>query len=163
LNPGVSRGDFALHRNTTFQRNARKWIQTPKSVRYHQYLTGEAPGAGTDWWARIAGPLIRATSAERVAESILAVEFFPYHSRKYDHATVRLPSQAFTLQVVRRALGRKSTIILCRGERSWFGALPELAHYRGLLRLRNAQNSSISPGNLSGPANFAHLCSCLSR
>jgi hypothetical protein len=158
LNPGVSRGDFAVHRHPVFRRNIRECLREPRGVRVHQYLTGETPGPGTQWWTRIAGPLIRATTAARVAKSVLAIEFFPYHSVSYQHAMLRLPSQAFTFEMVRRALQREAVIILGRGEPGWIGAVPELARYPLLSRLRNVRNSVISAANLSKPSIFPEIC-----
>ncbi len=84
----------------------------------------------------------------RVAKRLICVEFFPYHSKRFGHADLRLPSQQYTFQLVRLAIARSALIILSRGKRLWLGAVPELISYRCLAELRSFRSASLSPKNL---------------
>lgn len=102
---------------------------------------------GSTWWNKKLRILMEATSREAVARSLLCVEYFPYHARKYDQR-IRVPSQAYSFHLVREAMARQATIIFMRSRRLWFKAVPDLASYPGVAMVRNPQNPMISPGNL---------------
>lgn len=161
LNPGVSRGDFRVNANPNFRRLALAALRRPTHVRCHSFLAPDMKAPGTDWWLRATRPLIERFGRPKIAASILAVEYFPYHSRKYAHSALRLPSQQYTFALVRRAVRRGATIVLARGAAQWFGAVPELASYKSLVRLRTARRTSISPRNLEGTTTFARICTLL--
>ena len=113
-------------------------------------LDPSQPAPGHHWWMRKLGPLIRATSLQAVAHGVLCVELFPYHSERYGHAKLRVPSQEYSFDLVRRALSRGAWIVLMRSERLWFAAVPELASYPRLVRIRNVQNPVISHRKIDG-------------
>ncbi|MGE4073887.1 MAG: hypothetical protein AB7E72_22170 [Lysobacterales bacterium] len=105
------------------------------------------------WWPQVLKQLIKATSAEQVARGICSVEFFPYRSLGFGHGHIRLPSQQYTFDLVRRALSMERIIIVTRRAHTWFGAIPELAqlgpgHKARVFHTRNPQRTFISPGNL---------------
>jgi len=54
-------------------------------------LDPSQPAPGHRWWMRKLGPLIRATPLEAVAQSVRCVELFPYHSKRFGHAKLRVP------------------------------------------------------------------------
>jgi hypothetical protein len=113
-------------------------------------LDPSQPAPGHRWWMRKLGPLIRATSLQAVAHGVLCVELFPYHSERFGHTKLRVPSQEYSFDLVRRALSRGAWIVLMRSKRLWFAAVPELASYPRLMRIRNVQNPVISPRNVDG-------------
>jgi hypothetical protein len=82
-----------------------------------------------------------------LARSILAVDFFPYISRKYKHDRLSLPSQDYSFDLVRKAVNRGAVIVLTRGQRRWLKAIPELDRHPGLVRLKEVQRAPISPDN----------------
>jgi hypothetical protein len=61
---------------------------------------------------------------------------------------VPLPEYSFAL--VRRALSRGAWLVLMRSKRLWFAAVPELASYPRLIRIRNVQNPVISHRKIDG-------------
>jgi hypothetical protein len=102
------------------------------------------------WWERKMGKLLY-FGRERLSRSILAVEHFPYASRRYRGGRLRLPSrgQDYSFFLVQKAMERKAVIVLTRGQRRWLRDVPALIKYEGLCTLNNPQTASISPGNCS--------------
>lgn len=152
LNPGFSAHDVTYHSQPTFRAELRAAIKAESKFGPHFHLRSNAVGPGNRWWLRAARPLIERVGQECVAANLLAVEYFPYHSKTFRHAHLRLPSQEFSFSLVRTAIARRATIICVRGANVWFGAVPELASYRRLVHVRNPRNSSLSEKNLSSHA-----------
>jgi hypothetical protein len=57
--------------------------------------------------------LVAEVGEECVADSILCVEYFPYHSQSFNHSRLRLPSQEYSFQLVREAIRRRVIIFNC--------------------------------------------------
>lgn len=157
LNPGVNRRDFHVNARPAFRRLILKSLTSPTRSRRHSFLAPGMVSPGTDWWLKATRHLIELVGRDRMSTGLLTVEFFPYHSLKYAHSRLRLPSQCYTFGVVRRAIERDAAIVLARGAAQWFGAIPELADYPRLARLRTARSTDLSPRNVTGSINFAEL------
>lgn len=119
------------------------------------------------WWTRNFGKLLKHVDKERLATRVCSIEYFPYASANFGHGHLRLPSQQYTFDLVRRALDRKAIILVSRGLKYWLGAIPELyLHlYKGsrvgtslaptsdddairVFQTINPRSASISNGNL---------------
>jgi hypothetical protein len=111
------------------------------------------------WWDRTCQEFHDRFDRQQLAARVLSIEYFPYPSAVFKHEALRLPSQAYTFDLVRTCLGRGAFCILTRGAHLWFGAVPELHAQLGtaVFRTRNAQNAAISPGNLPDGL-FGRLC-----
>lgn len=147
LNPGFNDEDLAWHEEPEFKAQSLANL-THRASPYPFYLLNpdlEAPGVR--WWTRRLGKLIEAVGVEQVARSVLCVELFPYHSRRFEHAKLRLASQEYGFDLVRNALGRGAVVVVMRGWKFWKEAVPELEQYRRRFALRSVQNVSITPGN----------------
>ena len=158
LNPGFSEDDNKFHAQPEFCSRLRKAIRAENEFSTHFHLDRAAGGPGCDWWLRSAGPLIQEVGRECVADNLLAIEYFPYHSRKFGHAHRRLPSQEFSFSLVRSAIAREAEIICVRGANVWFGAVPELASYSRLSQVHNPRSASLSAKNL---ASFSSVVAAL--
>lgn len=152
LNPGFSADDAAFHAQPKFRSRLRVSIRAESDFQPHFHLSHGALGPGGKWWLRSVGPLIKEVGQECVADNLLAIEYFPYHSLKFRHGHIRLPSQEFSFSLVRAAIERKAAIICARGATVWFGAVPQLASYRRLSQLQNPRSASLSAKNLSSYA-----------
>lgn len=73
--------------------------------------------------------VIQLVGWQTVAEKIMCLEFFPYHSQTYRHLPCVLPSQEYTFDLVRQAIVQKKMIIFQRSKKFWLQAIPELADY----------------------------------
>jgi hypothetical protein len=147
LNPGVSTDDFALHRNPQFRERVLQCHRQEPMAYPNYYLDPDVSGPGARWLHRIARPLVSVFGARAVAHSLALVEFFPYHSERFAHRGVRVPSQAYTLSLVQAAIARGTAIFITRGRELWYGAVPELRTCSRVFFTKSAQNIVISPNN----------------
>ena len=112
--------------------------------------------AGNRWWERRLKHILNEvregvgdgnTAKSILAQHLLTVEFFPYHShRLYGHDRLALPSQEYSRNLVRDAVKRRAVIVFRHGERRWKKAVPELEDYPHLVLLKG-RNPAISRGN----------------
>ena len=164
LNPGYYKGqmDF-LPGNPNFLPANRANLRHEKRE-YPFYLLDprleDSPGYW--WWTRKLRPLIDLFPREsdghlsfeglrRVANEVFVVEFFPYHTRNYSDKMC-VPSQKYSLYLVREALKRNALIIQMRSQKIWQQAIPELGkpsddNNSRYFILNNPQNPTISPNN----------------
>lgn len=160
LNPGLRGDELFVHEGPSHHaRLLRSLAEANGGAHFH--LAENASGPGFEWWERTLRPLIDRYSRDRVASNVLAVEYFPYHSRKFGHGHVRLPSQEFGVDLVRDSLRRGAEVVAGRGVHLWLGAVPELAHYPKLRRQKNPRAAAVSARNLTDAAAFEILCSRL--
>jgi hypothetical protein len=160
-NPGLGEDDAGHHRRADFVHALRAHVQSDSGAP-HFHLLDPSHGPDQRWWRRQCGPLLRASglSVEALAERLLCIEFFPYHSEQFVHAHLRLPSQHFSFELLRRAMRRDALVLCMRGYRYWCGAVPELATYAGLLRPKNPRSATLSAGNL-GSEGFTRVLGAL--
>jgi hypothetical protein len=137
LNPGV--GDD----EGRFPDLARS-IRQAEPQEKHFYI-----GENNRWWASLTKSLVRDRPNVSMSRSILSVEYFPYRSKAFGCSHVRLPSQEYSFAIVREAILRKAIIVIARGERHWFGAVPELVAYEHRVRMLNPRKASLSERNLA--------------
>jgi hypothetical protein len=122
-----------------------------------------AEGAVT-WWTRKFRKLLSTPdSLRRLARSLLAVELFPYASRKFAHGKLLITSQDYSRWLVTEGIRREAVTVLTRGRKAWYRAIRELEDYgkRGgrLYVLRNKQNYTISKGNC--PDAYPHIAAII--
>jgi hypothetical protein len=146
LNPGYSPEGPRFHGDPSFAaRLRRNLLHLP--AEYPLYLLDpEVTGPGHDWWKSKLRHLIKQVGYRGVANGVLCVEYFPYHSRRFKHGRLSLPSQQYSFSLVREVLERQAVVILLRGRRLWFRAVPELQSYP-LYRVKNWRKPTISPRN----------------
>lgn len=147
LNPGYSDDDAALHALPAFAARLRANLAHEPQA-YPFYLLDPANGGpGRDWWRQHLKPLLQEFSEERVANALLCVEYFPYHSRRFHASAPRLASQDYGFALVRHAVTRGAVVVSMRAYRLWSAAVPELAAPGRLVRLRSSQNVTLSSQN----------------
>lgn len=160
LNPGFDPGDYVWQAAAAYRARLLACLVGESQGYPFYHLAPGATGPAALWWRRALGPLLsRYPSEERVRNRLLCLEYFPYHSRVFAHTHLRLPSQAFTFEVLRNALRRNAVVIAMRGMKIWLGAVPELAHHPRLFRASNPQRFSLSPGNCHDA--WSHVLSAL--
>jgi hypothetical protein len=89
-----------------------------------------------------------------LARTILAIEYFPYVSKRFGHARLSLPSQQYSFNLVRKAIERGAVIVLTRGRRRWEKAIASLDTYPRLIQLKEVQRAIISRNNCRDPSRF---------
>ena len=151
LNPGWGPRDRIVNRDARYRRRVRVNLEHRPVARPFMPLDGDPKRPGARWWRRNLKHVLNEVGEECAGRNLLCLEYFPYHSRSFAHGFLRLPSQDYTFELLRRALARRAVVVVTRGARLWEGAVPELAHYRWLARTTNARSASISPRNC-GPS-----------
>jgi hypothetical protein len=109
----------------------------------------ETRALGYKWWNDKLKSLVQDVGRKAVAQSVLCIEYFPYHSRRFGHAKLglTLPSQQYSFNLLRSALSRRAVVVVLRGRRHWLGAIPELQDYNQIYCLRNPRRPTVSRGN----------------
>ena len=146
LNPGFSPD---AHRNETgeFLALSRQNLHHAGGEYPFYLLTPSLEVPGRFWWEKKLAHLIRTKGLRAVARGLLCVEYFPYHSTRFAHSRLNVPSQQYSFGLVRSALSRNAVIVIMRSERLWRAALPELNHYPRCYCLQNPQNVVVTPNN----------------
>ncbi len=106
----------------------------------------ERDASGAQWWAQHLGALLARYGRRHVANTLLCVEYFPYHSERFRFPEV-LPSQTYGFSLVRSAIARGAVIVVLRARSAWLQAVPELGSYVRTYTLRNHQRVWITEGN----------------
>lgn len=148
LNPGFDETTIRFHRlNTYFIQSLRRNLVHEDSD-YPFYLLDpqNSRSPGYAWWNQYLRELISEVGRPTVARGVLCVEYFPYASRGFGFRGT-VPSQAYSIGLVRNAMRRQAVVVLLRAERYWLGAIPELASYDRHYRLRNPQRVYVTRGN----------------
>ena len=152
LNPGYRSEDEDWHAETDFQTAITDNLNHKTAVCPFYYFDPrfkEVPGS--KWWRSHARWLIEDIGIEKLARNLFCVELFPYHSEEYQLSPNGLvPSSAYGVHLVRRAIRSDRPIVAMRAFGDWCAQLPELQQYRNLFRLRNPRRAWLSPGNLGG-------------
>jgi hypothetical protein len=146
LNPGYSDRDKAVQSLPEFR--ARYVMNLRAQCISHYHLDPLATGPGTDWWLRKTKQLRLRVGRQAVAEQLLAIQLFPYHSVNYRHQGLVLPSRGFTVSLVEAAIARRAFIVIGRGEAEWKNAVSGLRVYDRCVSLKNRRNVALSPGNM---------------
>lgn len=130
LNPGVDDRDFVFHRDADFRARLAAAIGDDDAPHFH--LSDAAATPGRRWWVHALSSLqstLGANDAGALQYAVSAIQLFPYHSRKFGHIGIRVPSQAASIARVHEHLARR-TILVVRSWISWVGLVPELADPR---------------------------------
>ena len=149
LNPGWSPNDTGVHAQGWFAEQSRQSLAHALRPCPFLHLQPGSSTPGSEWWQRIAGPLIRDAGFEAVAKCLMCVQFFPYHSKEFGSASLAVPSQQYSFALVRIALRRGAEVVIMRSWRLWSAALTELRAYPRIHFVRNPRNPSLSSKNLA--------------
>ncbi len=159
LNPGWKPTNAATHGTPAFTMTSRANPRHAATQVPFFLLDPKLNLPGGGWWRRKLRWLIDDVGLEVVANRVLCVEHFPYHSQRYSSRVPRVPSQDYGFGLVREAMEREAAIVVMRSARRWEAAIPELASYGHRYHLRNVQNVCISPNNC--PDGYAAVINAL--
>jgi hypothetical protein len=150
LNPGFDDEDPADHERREFQAVLRNNYAHRDSEFPFYSLDPRFENGGRRWWEKKLKPLIEKCGREAVARSVLCIEFFPYHSRRFGNGSFRVPSQQYGFDLVRLGICRGAVIIVMRGRRLWTKEVPQLHGYSPMFILNSARNVVVSRRNCEG-------------
>lgn len=154
LNPGFDEKDISVNLSLPhFIEANRRNLTDPYSSPFYYFGGDLEETGGYIWWRRILNPLIKEGVTElMLRDKIMAIEFFPYHSKEWKDLP-QVPSQQIAFDLVGEAIKRNKTIVITRKERMWYDAVPELENYPNKMFVKNRRRPFISPNNL-GEANY---------
>lgn len=154
LNPGFDDKDITVNlKLPQFIEANQRNLRDPFGSPFYYFSGGLEQTGGYAWWRRILNPLIEVGITEAMlSEKIMAVEYFPYHSKEWMELPL-VPSQQVAFNIVRDAIERGKTIVVMRGKDKWLNAVNELVAYEKVILHPNPRNVSISPKNI-GEASF---------
>jgi len=158
LNPGFQKRDLTTYMKDPIYvaKNKESLLEQTEDF----YVLNFEYSGGYLWWRRILKAIIvRGISIDELKQKIFCVQLFPYHSIKYKHINRELPSQAYSLQLVRKAIAQNKKIVLMRSEQLWLKAIPELTGK--YIKVRNPRNPAISKKNMN-PKDFEEIYRLLS-
>jgi hypothetical protein len=95
LNPGFDDRDPEDHAHEDFQALLRANYEHRDSEFPFYSLDPRFENGGRRWWRKKLKPLIDACGHEQVSRSLLCIEFFPYHSRRFGNGSLEVPSQQY--------------------------------------------------------------------
>jgi hypothetical protein len=147
LNPGWSPEGPIGHKVPKFIQRTRENLRHAETTFPFHLLDPALQGPGYRWWGNKLRRPIEEVGLETVANRVLCVEYFPYHSDKFSGRTPSVPSQQYSFSLVRDAIERDAVIVVMRSLARWLAAVPELASYPRRFGLRSVQNVTISPKN----------------
>ena len=150
LSPGFNDRDPNVHASRNFQAVLRKNYSQGRSDYPFYYLDPDFDSPGRQWWEKRLRWLLEKFEPKELARSILCVEYFPYHSSRFNHAGLRLPSQEYGFGLVRSAIARGRVVVIMRAERRWKERVPQLEGYPQVFGLSSPRNVVISPRNCVG-------------
>lgn len=154
LNPSFSTYDLEAHSRPVFACLSRANLRHESGSFPFYLLNPTVESPGRLWWEQRLARLLEVAPREVVAHRILCIEYFPYHSVKFNHHRLELASQQYAFYLVRQAMRREAIVILMRSPRRWYSAVPELETYKQLFKLRNPQSAWISRGNCPNGFDF---------
>jgi len=157
LNPGFRPEDIDLNmKSELFIEQNRLNLQHKSIPPFYYFHPGLGFTGGNIWWSRILRTLLNTgLLREELAQKLMIIQYFPYHSKEYTDLGAILPSQHYSFELVRKVMADSKPIVIMRSESLWLKAVPELVTYP-YFKLRNPRNPAISPANL-GEENFSRL------
>jgi hypothetical protein len=161
LNPGVSASTDAEHSEASFELRALDSLTNESAD--HLHLASLNPAPGREWWDRAVSQLTSAIgrgARGTLAKRIGSIQLFPYHSKKFAHAHIHLPSQYATLARAEAAMD-SGAILLVRGLKHWVGVLPRLHGHQNVIELELVRQVLISQRSVGGPANWSRIVGAL--
>jgi hypothetical protein len=147
LNPGFSPQDPRTHRRTAFRQTVRDNLVQRLPAFPFFFVDPDLRAPGRKWWENKLRHLLEKFGCERVANSILCIEYFPYHSERFARKCPPVPSQLFSFYLVQQAILRGALIVVMRSSNRWEQAVTDLRGYRLRYVLNSPQNVMVSPGN----------------
>jgi hypothetical protein len=160
LNPGFDDRNAGEHARSEFQSLLRTNLSQGSAGFPFYYLDPRFESEGRRWWENKLRSLLKLFGRNQLARSILCIELFPYHSRRFCHENLKLPSQEYGFGLARSAIARGAVVVIMRARRQWLAKIPELEKYPRVYTLKNPQNVVISPGNCPGEG-FENIVSAI--
>ena len=138
LNPGFDEREIPFHNDDPYFMEICRSNLHHVPLEYPFYLLDPAASAslGHHWWLKKLRIPIETAGLKQVAQKLLCVEYFPYHSKRFKPIKRTLESQRYSFYLVKKAIQRNALIIIMRSQGYWLKAIPELTSYSKMYRRR---------------------------
>jgi hypothetical protein len=150
LNPGYKpEEDDPLHARADYLEVVRRSLtHQPLDIPFHYLDPRFTESGGAGWCRRRNHWAVDRLGAHMVGSHLAQLEWFPYRSTRAGRLP-GLPSQHYSVELLREALDRRAVVIATRKIVEWEKAVPELVRYPLRLGTASVQNLALSPGNLT--------------
>ena len=94
---------------------------------------------GFKYWARMFSTLIKnKNDYKKIANKVCCVQYFPYHSKNYQHVATRLESQNYSFCLVKEFIKKPNGIvIIMKSPPRWYEAVSELNEFNTIHLINN--------------------------
>jgi hypothetical protein len=150
LNPGYKPAeDDALHARDDYRDVVRRsLLHRQQDTQFHYLDPRFAESGGARWCRKKNRWALESVGDAVVAARYAHLEWFPYRSTRAGRLP-QVPSQAYSIHLLRQALDRNAVIITARKLVAWEQAVPELISYPYRLGTSSVQAVFLSPNNLT--------------
>jgi hypothetical protein len=163
LNPGFDEKE----EKANFYKNYESWFRGElthgNKLKYPLYCLDENYSCSSPYWKQRLNSLCseKGVGVDVVAKEVSKIQYFPYNSKKFRPIPLKLihekfglqssylPTQAYNFYLVKKAIERNAIVIMTRGKRFWYNAVPDLVKQETNVYSTNSYgNITISPKNL---------------
>ena len=147
LNPGYSPTDIRFTEDPRAREVWRKNI-LHQALDYPFYVLDPelAWADNANWWKSKIRQVLQIADDRTVANNVLCIEAFPYHSVSAPYFPGVLPSQRYNFALVNQAIDRGALILMANTVNWWHQQVPRLSGYANLFVARTQQGGQITPG-----------------
>jgi len=119
---------------------------------------------GFKYWVRIFSSVIKnKDDYKKISNKICCVQYFPYHSKKYEHINNTLESQKYSYNLVRKFIKKPDKlIIIMRSADKWYKTIPELLK-TNTITLKSSRNPVLTKNNFSKLEDFSRFIDYLEK
>ncbi len=165
LNPGFYERNETFFQDPTYEyfvkTNRANLNHEQQAFPFYHLDPANVSSPGNYWWSRKFKQLINRYGAQKIANEVSNLEYFPYTSPHFGCNKFILESQKYTFHLFKEALKRDAIIILMRGKNLWEQAVLALKEYP-YFTLNSAQSASISENNcLDGYKQIVKRCGAM--
>ena len=149
LNPGFRADDVVTYHEPLFSKQNELTMHGKSNPAFFALDERLSESGAFVWWSRILKGLNEAgASYHTLAQKLMCIQYFPYHSVTYSGLSRTIPSQEYSFKLLREAIKQNKKIVVMRSEKLWLDAVPELASI-DYIKLKNPRNPTLSPANMT--------------
>ncbi|HRY36346.1 MAG TPA: hypothetical protein P5230_00485 [Candidatus Magasanikbacteria bacterium] len=156
LNPGLDwpigfenqKDDFIIRDKKYKEENLKNLLHKKMKFPFFDLNPDYRLYGGFRYWTKVLSSFIKEKKDYKIiSKNICCLEYFPYHSKKFDHGNIKLKNQEYLVYLLNKIIKKKNIqIIMMKGEKWWLKLVPEL---RGkYIKLKSTRNVILSKNNL---------------
>lgn len=163
LNPGF-RPDDARFSNDHYAREVwrKNLLHEPLEYPFYPLDPNLTWSSTAMWWRSRLREILELFDDGIVANNVLCIEAFPYHSCDTPGFPGILPSQQYSFTLVEQTIDRGATILMANAVKWWFTQVPRLEGFERLHIARTARGGYLSrgvyPEGFTAMANILRTC-----